>query len=306
MIKNKNCYSHSSLMRDPDTILVRVSGEISLKSEQVKGKFMEILKRNIKKGLNKAEIKHKIEENPSRIFVKVDKENMEKAVNIIKNIFGVHSVSPSWSVPTELREISIIASDIAKEVLKLDETKSFALRVRLAGRHRKFSLKSLAEEVGASVKRVTNAQVNLDNPDHEIFIEARSRRTYVFLEKIKGVGGLPIGTGGRITAMLFDLYDLVSAWLVMKRGNELNIVTNSYYLEDIIKKWHIGGRIKVEYVNSPEEFFKLEKFLKYPICYGSIDKAFKNENYVFINPLIGLEESEIEKMCEKIQSVRSL
>ncbi len=288
-------------MKPQEYLLVRISGEISLKSEQVKPKFMNILISNIKKALNKSEIKHSIETNPSRIFIKLKESEMEKAVQIVKNIFGVSSVSPSWSVPSELREISILASDIATEVLKLDETKSFALRVRSAGRHKKFTLRSLAEEVGAAVKRITGASVNLTNPDKEIFIEARSRRTYIFLEKIKGVGGLPIGTGGRVTALLFDKYDVVAAWLMMKRGNELNIITNSYYYEDLIKKWHIGGKVKTEYVNSENEFSSVKKFLKYPIVHGSIDCIYHSKDKVFLNPIIGFEENDIEKYYEKIE-----
>lgn len=290
-------------MREYDCILLRVSGELSLKSEQVRPKFFSILVRNVKKALDRENIKHKIETNPSRIFVYTNE--IKKASKALIKVFGISSLSPSWSCVSKLDEISLLASDIALDVLKLNESKSFALRVRKAGRHKEFSLKSLADEVGGAVKRVTNAKVDLTNPDHEIFIECRSRRTYIFLKKLKAVGGLPLGTGGIASALVYSPRDLVAAWFVMRRGNALILFTEKEEYEKILRTWHIGERMKVKYT-SYEEALKEAVKLNLPVVEGSFLSQLHSKEILVLNPIICFPEKRIEKIYEKIKKFSKL
>lgn len=293
-----NCIVKFFLMRKYDCILLRVSGELSLKSEQVRPKFFSILVRNVRKSLDRENIKHKIEVNPSRIFVYTNE--ISRAIKSLIRVFGISSLSPCWTCASKIDEISLLASDIAVENLKLDNTKSFALRVRMAGRHKDFSLKSLADEVGGAVKRVTNARVDLTNPDAEIFIECRSRRTYVFVRKIKAVGGLPLGTGGKACALVYSHSDVVAAWLVMRRGNNLIAFTDKQEYEDILKRWHIGERMRVKYMDY-EKALKEAVKLKLPVVKGSFFSQLHSTSMLVLNPVICFSEKRIEKIYEKIK-----
>ncbi len=286
-------------MRKYDCLLVRVSGELSLKSEQVKPKFFERLVKNVRKALDRKGIKHKIETNPSRIFVYTDE--ISKASKTLTKVFGISSLSPCWTCPSKLENISLLVSDIAIENLKLDESKSFALRVRLAGRHREFSWKSLADEVGGAVKRVTNSKVDLTNPDIEIFIEARSRRTYVFTKKLKGVGGLPLGTGGKACALVYSHLDVVAAWLIMRRGNSLVVFTDNSEYEDILRQWHIGERMRVKFMDY-EKALKEAAKAKLPVVKGSVFSQLYSPSLLVLNPIICFSAKRIEKMYEKIKN----
>ena len=62
-------------------------------------------------------------------------------------------------------------------------------------------------------------KVNLGSPDREIFVEMRQNLAYVYLETVKGVGGLPLGTQGKMVVLMSGGLDSpVAAWLMMKRG----------------------------------------------------------------------------------------
>lgn len=237
-------------MKKPECILVRV-GEIALKSPQVQKKMFNILLDNIKSALKG---KYKIEINPNRIFIYT--KQIDKNIDVLKSIFGITSVSPCWTCFSGLNEIKLLASDIATDVLKLSKRDSFAIRVRRSGIH-KFTSQTIAEEVGAGVKRITNAKVDLTK-GKEIFIECRSRKTYIFLEKILGLGGMPLGTAGKVVVLLSGGIDSpVAAWLMMKRGCELVLLygNNSPYTDEttfkrtehvakVLKEWHKGKEIE--------------------------------------------------------------
>ncbi|MCS3923237.1 tRNA sulfurtransferase, partial [Methanosalsum natronophilum] len=64
--------------------------------------------------------------------------------------------------------------------------------------------------------------VDLTDPDKEFFIEVRDNKAYIFTEKIKGVAGLPLGTQGKMVALVSGGIDSpVSAWMMMRRGVEI-------------------------------------------------------------------------------------
>ncbi|MCA9001128.1 MAG: tRNA 4-thiouridine(8) synthase ThiI, partial [Planctomycetes bacterium] len=70
------------------------------------------------------------------------------------------------------------------------------------------------------------ATVRLDHPDYELGIEIRGKENYVFLERIPGPGGLPVGTSGRGLCLLSGGIDSpVAAWLGMRRGLAMGFVS---------------------------------------------------------------------------------
>jgi thiamine biosynthesis protein ThiI len=62
-------------------------------------------------------------------------------------------------------------------------------------------------------------RVNLRHPDLTLEVEVREDQAYVFMESLKGAGGLPLGVQPKIVGLLNgDVNSLVACWLVMKRG----------------------------------------------------------------------------------------
>lgn len=289
-------------MRPADCILVRV-GEQALKSEQVQRRWQGILLDNIKLALKNADIIFGIETNPNRIFIYT--EELEKTTEILKHMFGVTSVSPVWTCFSGLDEIKLLATDIATEVLKLGPEKSFAIRAHRSGHH-KFSSQTIAEEAGAAVKRVTNARVNLGKPEHEIEIECRSRKTYIFTERIQCAGGLPVGSGGKAISILEKESDLIAAWLIMKRGISLIVIGKGKFAL-VLQKWNSGRELHTVDTKNLQKFIK-EKEINAIVCSdkmpAALKKVVKEQELLVLNPLTALTKQETAEMKVKINLTR--
>ena len=200
-------------------ILVRY-GEIGVKSPVVRKRFEKKLISNIKKL-----IKCKITINQGRIFL--FPEDHDEALKSLKKIFGVVSFSPTISTETDFDSVKEAVQGYIKELMDKGEfnpEKPFAVKCRRVGTH-DFSSREMAGFCGAAVIEITNAPVDLSNPEFKLFIEVREKKTYIFHEKIKGPGGLPIGTQGRMVALVSGGIDSpVATYLMMKRGCDITIL----------------------------------------------------------------------------------
>ena len=200
-------------------ILVRY-GEIGIKSPVVRKRFEKKLISNIKKL-----IKCKITINQGRIFL--FPEEYSDALKSLKKIFGVVSYSPTVSTVTDHDSIKLTVQDYIKDLMEkgdFNPEKPFAVKCRRVGTH-KFSSREMAGFCGAAVIEITNAPVDLSNPEFRLYIEVREDVTYIFHEKIPGPGGLPIGTQGRMISLVSDGIDSpVATYLMMKRGCDVTIL----------------------------------------------------------------------------------
>jgi len=193
------------------TIVVRY-GELALKSEKVRRRFERRLMSNIELSLRGS--KHRIRRERGRIFVDT---GSTKVLNKLINVPGIVSVSVASKTDAALDKISKAAVDIAKRTLGKGQT--FAVRTSRIGVH-DFSSKKVNEVVGSAVLRaVRGSEVNLSHPDRTIFVEVRGSDAYVFAEKMAGVGGLPVGTQGKVIALISHGIDgPIATYLMMKRG----------------------------------------------------------------------------------------
>ncbi len=211
-------------MNDNNPILVRY-GEIGVKSPVVRKRFEKKLISNIKKL-----IKCRITIDQGRIFL--FPEDHEDAIESLKKIFGVVSFSPTLSTETDKKAIKRAVQDYIKELIDKEEFNSeqpFAVKCRRVGTH-DFSSRDMAGFCGAAVIEITNAPVDLSNPEFKLFIEVRDNKTYIFHQKIPGPGGLPIGTQGRMIALVSSGIDSpVAAYLMMKRGCDITILNFNNY-----------------------------------------------------------------------------
>ena len=199
-----------------EEILVRV-GEIFLKSKPVMERFSLILDNNIMNALKKEGLEFSIYKKRFRIFIRA--EEIGKAKKIVANVPGIHSFSQCMHI--ESNELAGIKNFVAENYAKwIAENESFAVRAKVDS-EQKYGGKDVEIEVGNVVKR----KVNLSRPDRTIFIEVSKNDSYVFTENEKGIGGLPVGSSGKVMSMLSGGIDSpVSSFLVMKRGCSVELI----------------------------------------------------------------------------------
>ncbi|MEI7826829.1 MAG: tRNA uracil 4-sulfurtransferase ThiI [Euryarchaeota archaeon] len=200
-------------MKTIDSILVRY-GEIGIKSDRVRSRYEHTLVKNIEKALSFCEIPYDVVVRDfGRIFVHTQEA---AAAKTIARVFGVVSVSPVQTSTATLDAMKDAALRIISPLLS--EGKSFGIRARRTGMH-DYSSKDVGIVVGGAIEKATGAPVRLTKPDVPLFIEVRAERTYIYTEVIHGVGGLPLGTQGKVIALISGGIDSpVAAWLMMKRG----------------------------------------------------------------------------------------
>lgn len=196
-------------MISQDVVLVRY-GEITLKDSWTRQHWERILAENISFCLREAGIEFKSERGEGRIFVHTSDPS---ASAIISRVFGVVSASPAETVASDLKDISRAAVVLAGQ----RKPASFAIRPRRSGVS--FTSEQIGRTVGDAVRIATGAAVDLDEPEMEIFVEARKDRAFIFTEVVKGVGGLPLGSQGKMLVLISGGIDSpVAAWTMMKRG----------------------------------------------------------------------------------------
>ncbi|MDR2624393.1 MAG: tRNA 4-thiouridine(8) synthase ThiI [Methanobrevibacter sp.] len=234
-------------------LIVGRYGEIALKSPRVRKRFENKLISNIKSALD-----CKINLNQARIFIYP--ENFDEGLETLSRIFGVVSYSPAISLKTNLEEIEKHLTAYVGELENIgliSSEKSFAIRTRRVGKH-EMSSQEFSAFAGSVVVKKVGSPVNLTSPDITIFLEVRGEDTFIFHEKIKGPGGLPLGTQGRLVALISSGIDSpVASYLMMKRGCEivaihfnnapfsgLKVTENFKKLINQLNKYAAGSKIK--------------------------------------------------------------
>ena len=266
------------LLPQYNLLLIRYA-EIWLKSQKVKIRMLKYMMSNITKILKRKGIKfnkYQLSKDSSRVFFFFNNKDLPSAINVVKNAFGVHSLSPAIRTSNNLKNITERTIELAKDIL--DPKDTFALRVKRSGKH-DFNSLEVATIVGkAIIDNFPNHElkVNLTQPKKQIFIEIRGEFTYVFSQIIRSKwGGLPIEPQKKIVVMdIGRLNDAIAGFLLMRRGSEIypiliDLTEEGTKIEDWISNWKEIG----EYI--PNNNIQLAKFRIYDVLkkvYSELDE----------------------------------
>jgi thiamine biosynthesis protein ThiI len=197
-------------------------GEIALKGQN-RNYFFRKLRRNVRKCLKENSLHGKVWQEGQRVYAEVDR--VDAATEAISRVFGIVSLSPVEVVPIEpgraaqsLAEIGETARQIGRRA-GLGPATSFRISARRADKSYPYMSPEIERRVGAVVADDSGAPVDLEEAAIEIGVEVQPGRALIFGEVIPGPGGLPLGTQGRVVALLSTGIDSpVAVWLMMKRG----------------------------------------------------------------------------------------
>ena len=197
-------------------------GELSLKGKN-RGQFERMLRNRIHKSLNG--YNHELVDDLSKLYVIVDNNDMDEVVEKLKKIFGVVGLNPSARVNREDEEIKAKVLEFANYAYE-QGARTFKIGVNRSNKG--FEKKSMdyARELGAHV--LINSpfeKVQMKDPDVQINVDIR-KDVYVYTERIKTYGGLPIGSTGKGLVLLSGGIDSpVASFMMAKRGMRINFVT---------------------------------------------------------------------------------
>ncbi len=199
-------------------ILIRYS-EIHLKGNN-RGFFENALINNIRHSL--ADKKYKLVKQSGRYVIsEFEESEADSIVETVRNVFGVYSVSLADEVKSDYEEIKKSALAIAPE--------SGTFKVVCNRADKRFPLNSmqLASSIGGDLlENNGKLSVDLHKPQHLVNIDVRENgKTFVFTNSIKGVNGMPVGTGGKGVLLLSGGIDSPVAYYMMaKRGMSIRAI----------------------------------------------------------------------------------
>ena len=179
-----------------------------------------------------------------RIWIEAPEDGtneLERAVSAISTVFGVTLALPSWVLPaspdagfgpSEVIGEQVIDAACALAAANLPGRKpagpapGFALRVRRRCKRFPIASQELAIRAGRAIlDRTPWTRVDLTDPACSIFIEAHEDGVFFWTRRVRGPGGLPVGTAGRLVALLSGGFDSpVAAWMMASRGATLDFV----------------------------------------------------------------------------------
>jgi tRNA uracil 4-sulfurtransferase len=281
-----------------NTILVRYA-EMGLKGPPVRRRFQRALLDNIMSMLAQEGVEALVEAGEGRVYVRTD--SMEKAVEVLTRTFGVASVSPAISCPSDREKIASVAADFSKDLMGPGD--SFAIRARREGSH-PFTSMDLAREVGSAVldvNRDKGVRVDLTSPRVQILLEVRGPVTYIYSQIFNGPGGLPLGSQGKVVAIVEKERDLLSTWLMMKRGCRTALLTETPEIVVPLSRW--SPELKVEPLESLERMISNWGALGvvYGYTYDEMEKIRRaRPGVTAFFPLVGKSEQEIERELKVI------
>lgn len=196
-------------------LLIRYS-EIHLKGNN-REFFESALVSNIKTALKGYEYDF-ARSNARYVIRNFHEEQLEEITDVVRNVFGVHSVSVAEEVPSDYDAISKAAISIAPH------SGSFKVNTNRADKRFPMPSMTVSAEVGGDVlEKYPDLTVDLFNPEHVINIDIRENgKTFVYSSILKAVNGMPVGTGGKAIVLLSGGIDSpVAAYMMAKRGMTL-------------------------------------------------------------------------------------
>lgn len=221
-------------MSSETMIMVRF-GELSTKGRNKKD-FIHQLSKNIKRALKMYQ-NLTYEELFDHIYVSLNGEDPHAVLTRMQEISGIHSLSLVKRVPLNKEEIIHECLNQAKCAVG----KTFKIIVKRANKAFPTSSDTLTREIASLILKQTDLKVDVHTPDIPIHVEIRFEAAYVFSITIKGAGGYPLGSGGKVLLMLSGGIDSPVAFhMLNKRGLTVEAIhfasppyTNSGVIEKI-------------------------------------------------------------------------
>lgn len=204
----------------PVTRVLATTSEICLKGGN-RGWFERTLGENVRRAL--ADLRPvRLERSAAQVMVRfAEPIDFEEAARRLGTVFGLDSIQPVADGGTSLETL---LDQVDGLVAGLPPT-SFAVRCRRSDKGFPLTSPEIERAVGERVVAAQGWPVDLKHPQRTLRVLVERRRLWVWLHRVRGPGGLPIGVGGRALALLSGGIDSpVAAWMTMRRGVRLDFV----------------------------------------------------------------------------------
>ena len=206
-------------------IMVRY-GELSTKGHNRKD-FIGKLNSNITKALKNFN-GLSIHPKHDRMHIELNGNDAFKIMHKLKNIFGIQNFSPMIKANKNMDDVCLAAKSLMKSSInnKNKENISFKVTTRRADHNFFMDTNEINLYLGNYLlDNINSIHVKMHDPDITLYVEVRQDGIFLTTEKIKGAGGMPVGSAGKGILMLSGGIDSpVAGYLALKRGIDIEVV----------------------------------------------------------------------------------
>lgn len=169
------------------------------------------------------------------------------------SVFGVAHSIKAKRIPRDLDA----AAELVLEAVRARRPATFRVSTRRHDKRFPHTSLDVDRSIGRHVHEATSIPVKLLGAELDVSVVILDDEILVGVDKERGEGGLPVGTGGRVAALLSGGIDSpVAAWRMMKRGCHVDFVhfhshplvdrksiEKAEELAEILTKWQYTTRL---------------------------------------------------------------
>ncbi len=279
-------------------------GEIFLKGKN-KGSFEQKLLSNIRKQCGFGQGRLDFERAGSRFLLPYFEEH-EK----LQRVFGLSNYALAVRVEKEIEQIKQVA-------LKFMSEKKGTYRVMAKRADKRFALTS--PEINVAVgsflgEQLGELEFSLKGAEHVLHVEINEKGAFVFLEVVSCFGGLPVGTGGKVGALLDGSEQSLLACLLMMKRGVVPILFSSGLVADkdlkLLRSYSPKNLSVVQFADEKELIAKMSAKRLSVLVVGQQFSTFeefsfeKRGDLLVFRPLIAFSSAEVEgKFCNFSQAI---
>ena len=146
--------------------------------------------------------------------LKADADTHEIKLRLAK-VFGIAYFAEAWTCAQAVEKME----QMAWNLIEAHSFKSFRIDARRADKRFPHTSVEINQRVGAYVKERPARAWIWKMPELTCWIEVVDKHALIYVERLPGPGGLPVGTSGKVVVLLSGGIDSpVAAWKMIKRG----------------------------------------------------------------------------------------
>ena len=196
----------------------------------VKGKnrylFEDALVRQIRHALHKCDGTFQVHKSQGRIYVDaLSAFDFDETVERLQTVFGISGICPVMTV--EDQGFEQLGKDVISYMAETygDKKLTFKVVARRARKNYPMDSMEINMEVGGVIlDAFPEMRVDVHDPDVYLHIEIREK-IHIYSTIIPGLGGMPVGTGGKGMLLLSGGIDSPAAgYMIAKRGVKIDAV----------------------------------------------------------------------------------
>ena len=202
-------------------VIIIKYAELNTKKDNIEF-FIKLLKKNVETVIN--DKTKKITYDHGRMFIESESDDFDELLVKVQKVFGIHEINIAYKLDTT--DIEVVKETLA-ELVKEKEFNTFKVVTKRSDKSYPLDSMEISRMLGGVVLRTLDGKVSVDvhDPEVTINIEIRRGQSYIYFEKVKGLGGYPVGAAGKGLLMLSGGIDSpVAGYLAMKRGVRIEAI----------------------------------------------------------------------------------